>query len=70
MLRDMGFDDHRAPTKLYMVVERFKNRDAVPAYRRFRNRGRLMPEGLQYVSSWVDMKFEWCFQLMETHDRT
>jgi uncharacterized protein DUF3303 len=58
------------PTKLYMVVERFKNKDAVPAYRRFRDRGRLMPEGLQYLSSWVDMKFERCYQLMETHDRT
>ena len=53
-----------------MVVERFKNKDAVPAYRRFRDRGRLMPEGLQYVSSWVDDKFERCYQLMETHDRT
>jgi len=58
------------PAKLYMVVERFKNQDAVPAYRRFRDRGRLMPEGLQYVSSWVDDKFECCHQLMETHDRT
>ena len=53
-----------------MVVERFKNKDAVPAYRRFRDRGRLMPEGLQYVSSWVDLEFERCYQLMETHDRT
>jgi len=58
------------PTTLYMVVERFRNKDAVPAYRRFRDSGRLMPEGLQYVSSWVDIKFERCYQLMETHDRT
>jgi hypothetical protein len=58
------------PTSLYMVVERFKNKDAAPAYRRFRDRGRLMPEGLHYVSSWVDLEFELCFQLMETPDRT
>jgi Protein of unknown function (DUF3303) len=54
---------------LYMVVEHFKNQDPMPIYRRFRNHGRLSPEGLQYVSSWVDEKFERCFQLMETDDR-
>jgi hypothetical protein len=54
---------------LFMIVEHFKNRDPVPVYRRFRNRGRLAPEGLQYLSSWVDEKLERCFQLMETADR-
>jgi hypothetical protein len=54
---------------LYMVVEHFKNKDAVAVYRRFRDRGRLAPEGLTYVSSWVDEKMERCFQLMETEDR-
>jgi hypothetical protein len=54
---------------LYMIVEHFKNQDPVPVYRRFRNRGRLAPEGLQYQSSWVDEKLERCFQLMETADR-
>ena len=54
---------------LYMVVEHFKNKDAVPVYRRFRDRGRLAPEGLAYVSSWVDHKLERCYQVMETHDR-
>ena len=54
---------------LYMVIENFKNRDPVPVYRRFRDRGRLAPEGLQYVSSWVDEKLARCFQLMETADR-
>ena len=56
-------------TTLYMVVEYFKNRDAVPVYRRFRDRGRMMPEGVVYVSSWVDQKLERCYQLMETADR-
>jgi hypothetical protein len=54
---------------LYMVVERFKGKDAVPVYRRFREKGRMAPEGLVYVSSWVDHKLERCYQLMETHDR-
>lgn len=54
------------PAKLYMVVEHFK--DAPAIYRRFRERGRMAPEGLRYVSSWVDEKVERCYQLMETDD--
>lgn len=54
---------------LYMVVENFKDGDARPVYRRFRERGRLAPAGLEYVSSWVDENFERCFQLMATDDR-
>ena len=54
---------------LYMIIEHFRNQDPVPVYRRFQDRGRLAPEGLQYVSSWVDEKLECCFQLMETGDR-
>lgn len=53
---------------LYMVVEHFKNGNAVPVYRRFKDRGRLAPDGLAYVSSWVDHKFERCYQLMTTED--
>jgi Protein of unknown function (DUF3303) len=54
---------------LYMIVEHFRNDDPLPVYRRFRERGRLAPDGLQYVSSWVDDKLERCFQIMETADR-
>jgi Protein of unknown function (DUF3303) len=54
---------------LYMIIEHFKNDDPVPVYRRFRDRGRLAPNGLQYISSWVDEKLERCFQIMETDDR-
>jgi hypothetical protein len=53
---------------LYMVIEHFKGGDAVAVYRRFRDRGRLAPDGLSYVSSWVDARFERCYQLMETGD--
>jgi len=51
-----------------MIVEHFKNQDPLPVYRRFRDYGRLAPDGLQYVSSWVDEKLERCFQLMEADD--
>jgi Domain of unknown function (DUF3303) len=54
---------------LYMIIEHFKNQDPVPVYRRFQDRGRLSPEGLRYISSWVDEKLERCFQLMETENR-
>ena len=54
------------PKASYMVIERFKNQDAVPVYRRFRDRGRMAPEGLVYISSWVDHTLEHCYQLMET----
>lgn len=52
-----------------MVVEIFKNGDAAPVYERFRQSGRLAPDGLTYISSWVDDRMELCFQLMETDDR-
>ncbi len=57
---------YEMPT-LYMVIERFKNSDAAAVYRRFEESGRLAPEGLLYLSSWVDNKLECCFQLMKTH---
>jgi hypothetical protein len=53
---------------LFMVIERFKNRDAVAIYRRFREQGRMMPDGLQYVESWIEPNFDRCFQLMECDD--
>jgi hypothetical protein len=57
------------PRSLYMVVEHFKNKDAKAVYRWFRDSGRLAPDGLLYISSWVDDKFERCYQLTETDDR-
>ncbi len=53
---------------LFMVIERFKNGDAKAVYRRFRDEGRLMPEGLVYVDSWVDRDFTRCFQLVACED--
>jgi len=53
---------------LFVVIERFKNRDAKAVYSRLREKGRMMPEGLRYVSSWTEKNFERCFQLMECED--
>ena len=53
---------------LFMVIERFKDRDAVAVYRRFRDQGRMAPDGLTYVGSWIEVNFDRCFQLMECDD--
>jgi uncharacterized protein DUF3303 len=53
---------------LYMVVERFKEGAAPKIYERFREKGRMMPEGLDYISSWIDQDFKICYQLMQTEN--
>ena len=53
---------------LFMVIERFKHRDAKAVYRRFRDQGRSTPDGLRYVSSWIEANFDRCFQVMECDD--
>ena len=53
---------------LFMMVERFRDRDAKAVYRRFRDQGRMMPDGLTYVGSWIEANFDRCFQLMECDD--
>lgn len=55
---------------LYMVVETFRKGDAVPVYRRFRDRGRLMPNGVEYRGSWVSDDLRRCFQVVECMDRS
>jgi Protein of unknown function (DUF3303) len=54
---------------LYMIIERFKNGDPVPVYRRFRDHGRLLPDGLKYIASWVTVDMAICYQVMECEDR-
>ena len=55
---------------LYMVIEHFRGGEAVPIYRRFKERGRMAADGLSYVASWVEEDFATCYQLMETDDRS
>ena len=50
---------------LFMVIERFKPGRAAEIYRRFRDRGRMMPDDVKYISSWIDLEFNRCFQVME-----
>jgi hypothetical protein len=53
---------------LFMVIETFRNQDAKAVYRRFRDRGRLTPDGLTFVSSWVSADLSRCFQVMDCGD--
>lgn len=53
----------------YLVIEHFRDGDPVPVYRRFRARGRLMPEGLQFISSWITDDLTQCYQVMEAPNR-
>jgi hypothetical protein len=54
---------------LYMVIERYKNGDAASVYARYRERGRMMPDGVTYVASWVETNLAVCYQVMDTNDR-
>jgi hypothetical protein len=54
---------------LYLIIENFRRGDAGPVYRRFREQGRLAPDGLQYVNSWVTRDLRRCFQIMECAER-
>jgi hypothetical protein len=58
----------RAISILYMVIERYRDGDPEPVYRRFRESGRMLPDGLEYVDSWVTADRSSCFQLMRTAD--
>jgi Domain of unknown function (DUF3303) len=53
---------------LFMVIERFRDQDAKAIYQRFREKGRMAPEGLKYVDSWIEVNFDRCFQVMECDD--
>jgi hypothetical protein len=53
---------------LFMIIERFKDNDMLPIYRRVRDEGRALPEGLKYIDSWIEPNFSRCFQLMECDD--
>jgi hypothetical protein len=53
---------------LYMVYERFKEGAVPEIYRRLREKGRMMPDGLDYVSSWIDLDLTKCYQLTQTDD--
>jgi hypothetical protein len=61
-------DPEEVSRMLFVVIERFKDRNPEPIYARLRDQGRSMPEGLKYIESWIEVNFERCFQLMKCDD--
>jgi len=53
---------------LFMLIERFRDNDVIPVYQRLRDQDRALPDGLDYVDSWVEPNFARCFQLMRCDD--
>lgn len=53
----------------YMVIEKFKDGCVNAVYDRFLEKGRMLPEGLLYLSSWVNREIGVCYQLMATDNR-
>jgi len=53
-----------------MILERFRNGDPRPVYERFDQRGRLMPDGMRYVDSWITHDLASCYQVVECDDRS
>lgn len=61
-------DLHTTARMQYVIIEHFRNGAAAPVYRQYRDRGRLAPDGVRYVASWVSQDFRRCFQIMECDD--
>lgn len=59
----------RMAATTYLVIEHFKDGNAEPVYRRFRERGRMAPDGVTYIGSWVDTALTRCWQVMQAEDR-
>ncbi len=53
----------------FLIIERFRDGDPVPVYRRFRDQGRLAPDGVHYITSWVTRDLTTCYQVMECENR-
>lgn len=53
---------------LFMIIETFKNGDAAAVGQRFKEKGRMLPDGVTYHASWIDRTRMHCFQIMEAHD--
>ncbi len=51
---------------LYLIIETYHNGKVKTLYQRFAEKGRMMPEGVNYINSWIDESIEVCYQIMES----
>ena len=54
---------------VYMIIEKFRPGKVKAMYQRFAEKGRMMPEGVNYVNSWIDEQLTTCYQVMETDNK-
>jgi hypothetical protein len=52
----------------YIVIETFRPNCKALVYERFGQKGRMLPDGLRYIDSWLEKDGDRCFQLMETDE--
>jgi hypothetical protein len=51
---------------LYMIIERFHPDKVKDLYKRFAEKGRMLPEGVKYINSWINEDVSICYQVMES----
>ena len=51
---------------LYMIIEKFRPGKVKDLYQRFDEKGRMLPEGVKYINSWIDQEVSICYQVMES----
>lgn len=53
----------------YMIIERFREGKTRALYLRFAEKGRMLPDGVEYINSWINEELTVCYQLMEAPSR-
>jgi len=53
---------------IYMIIEKFRAGKVKEMYQRFEEKGRLMPDGVNYINSWINEDITTCYQVMETEE--
>ena len=54
---------------LFMVIECFREENIIKVGERFRQKGRMLPEGVVYQDSWMEASGTRCFQIMRAENR-
>jgi hypothetical protein len=49
----------------FMIIERFRPGKVKEMYQRFAEKGRMLPEGVSYINSWINEPVTVCYQVME-----
>lgn len=53
----------------FLIIETFHKGQAKAIYQRFDQKGRMLPDGVRYINSWIDEAVTVCYQIMESDSR-